>query len=382
MSLAPWKEEHETFRKTVREFAKNELAPYARQWDEAGIFPKELFKRFAEMGFFGIHYPEDVGGLGLDWWYTACYIEELAYSRCAGVNMAMLVQGEMATPVINEIGTREQKEEFLIPALKGEKIAALGVSEPDHGSNVAGLRTTAKRVGDEYVINGAKTFITNGTRADFITLMVRTGEEGYGGISIILFPTDTKGFTVSKSLRKLGHKSSDTGLLYFENCRVPKRYVLGEENAGFYYLMQNFQGERLVAALGACSAMNLMWKEGVRYASEREAFGKKVLKQQVWQHRFADLLTQIRAAQMLTYEALDKMNKKEPCVTDISMAKLFAGELAQKVAYDVLQAHGGNGYMEEYDISRAYRDVRLITIGGGTSEIMREIIAKAELPLS
>jgi alkylation response protein AidB-like acyl-CoA dehydrogenase len=376
MSLAPWTPEHEQFRKTVRDFCEKELAPHSREWDEAGLYPRELFTRFGELGFFGIRYPEALGGSALDAWYLAAYCEELPRSRNAGLNMGMVVQSEIATPVIDAIGTDAQKREFLVPALRGERIGALGVTEPEAGSDVASLRCTAKRVGDDYVISGAKTFITNGTRADFITLAVRTGEEGYGGISLVLFPTDVKGFTVSKALEKLGNKSSDTGLLYFDNCRIPARHLLGEENHGFYYIMQNFQGERLVAALLAVGGMQLMWDDAVAFASERKAFGKPVIKFQVWKHKMVDLYTEIEAARQLTYLAVDKFAKGEDAQREISMAKLYAGDLAQRVAYDCLQIHGGAGYIEEYDIARAYRDVRLLTIGGGTSEIMKEIIAK------
>ncbi len=377
MSLAPWTEEHEMFRKTVRDFAQKELAPHAEEWEREGIFPRELFPRFAEMGFFGIHYPEELGGLGLDWWYNVAYLEELQHSRNAGLNMGMFVQSDIATPIIDEIGTEEQKQEFLVPAIKGEKIAALGVTEPDTGSDVASIRTTAKRVGDDYVINGAKTYITNGTRADFITLAVRTGDEGYGGVSLMLFPTDTKGFECSKSLKKLGNWSSDTGLLFFDDCKIPARCLLGEENQGFYYIMTGFQGERLVAAAAAIGGMDLMIRDAMQYAKERKAFGRPIVGFQVWRHKLVDLMTKVEAGRWLTYSATDKFVKGEPCITDISMAKLYTADLANQVAYECLQIHGGAGYMAEYDISRAYRDVRLLPIGAGTSEVMKEIISKA-----
>ena len=378
MSLAPWTEEHDLFRKTVADFCAKELAPHSREWEEAGIFPKELFKRFGELGFFGIKYPESLGGSGLDFWYVTAYCEELVRARNAGLGMAMLVQGEMATPIIADIGTEAQKQEFLAPAIAGEKIAALGVSEPDGGSDVASLRTTARREGDEYVINGAKTYITNGTRADFITLAVRTGEEGYGGISLLLFPTDVKGFEVSQSLHKLGNKSSDTGLLYFQDCRIPARYLLGEENQGFYYIMQNFQGERLVGGITAVAAMQQMWDDAVAFAKERKAFGRPVIKFQVWRHKLAELLTQIEAGRQLAYAAVARFIAEGAAAVDaVSMAKLYNTDLAQQVAYECLQIHGGAGYIEEYDIARAYRDVRLWTIGGGSSEVMKEIIGKS-----
>jgi len=368
--------EHEAFRKSVRQWVERELAPHALEWDRAGIFPKEVFKQAGELGFLGINHDARHGGSGLDYWYVTAFCEELVRSRNAGVNMALLVQSQMATPIINEIGTDEQKRLFLEPALKGEKIAALGVSEPGAGSDVANLKTTARRVGDDFVINGSKMWITNGTRADFITLAVRTGEVGYGGISLLTFPTDTKGFSVSKKLDKIGNLSSDTAILFFEDCKVPARYLLGEENEGFYHVMTNFQGERLTAAIIAVAGMEGMIADAVKYGNERSAFGKPLIKYQVWRHKFVDHLAQIEAARRLTYHAVELFEAKENPVKEISMAKLVAGDLAQKVAYDCQQFFGGMGYIEETDIARAWRDIRLITIGGGTSEIMKEIISK------
>jgi citronellyl-CoA dehydrogenase len=308
---------------------------------------------------------------------VVAYAEELARSRNAGLNMAMLVQGEMATPVIGAIGTEEQKREFLAPALQGERIAALAISEPDAGSDVASIRTTARRAGDDLVVNGAKMWITNGARADFLTMAVRTGPEGHEGISLLLFPTDVKGFQVSKKLEKVGNLSSDTALLFFEDCRVPARWLLGDENQGFYHIMANFQGERLVAAIGAVAGMQLMVEGALRYGEERHAFGRPIVRFQVWRHRFAEHLAAIEAARWLTYRACDLFNRGQPAVKEISMAKLVACDLAQQVAYDCMQLHGGMGYVVETDIARAWRDARLLTIGGGTSEIMKEIIARA-----
>jgi citronellyl-CoA dehydrogenase len=373
----PFTEEHEAFRKTVRAFVEKEMTPHGLEWDRAGIFPRELFKKCGELGFLGINHDPKYGGSGLDYWYVTAFVEELSRSYNAGVNMALLVQSQMATPIINEIGTDEQKREFLEPALKGEKIAALGVSEPGCGSDVASIKTTARRDGDDYVINGSKMWITNGTRADFITLAVRTGGEGYGGISLVTFPTDVKGFGVSKKLDKVGNLSSDTAILYFEDCRIPARYVLGEENEGFYSIMTNFQGERLVGALSAVAGMERMVEDSIRYGNEREAFGRPLMKFQVWRHKFVEHLTGIEAAKRLTYHAVDVFDRKEvPAVKEISMAKLFAGDLAQRVAYDCQQFFGGMGYIEETPIARMWRDVRLITIGGGTSEVMKEILSK------
>src|SRR3954471_14052566 len=376
MIEAPFTSEHDLFRQNLRAFVEKELLPHALEWDEAGIFPREVFTQMAELGALGINYPEEVGGAGGDYWYVAVLAEELCRSHNSGVNMGVLVQAQIATPIIAELGTAEQKKEFLVPALAGEKIAALGISEPDAGSDVAALKTTARRVGGDFVITGAKRWITNGSRADFITLAVRTGGPGYGGVSLMTFPTDAKGFSVSKKLEKIGNLSSDTALLFFEDCRVPARYLLGEENEGFYHVMTNFQGERLVASVGAVAGMQQMVDDAIRYGNERSAFGKPLVKFQVWRHKLVEHLTAIEAARWLTYRACDLFARKEPAVKEISMSKLFAGDLMQRVVYDCQQIYGGMGYVVETPIARAFRDARLLTIGGGTSEIMKEIIAK------
>ena len=242
-------DEHIAFRSTIREFAEKELAPYRHEWDKAGQFPREVFSMLADIGALGIRFPEEYGGLGLDWWYTLAFQEGISWARNAGLVMSILVDSDMATPIIAEIGTKEQKEEFLAPVIRGEKVAALGVSEPDCGSDVSAITTTARKDGGDYVINGAKTYITNGAFADFITLAVRTGDAGHHGISLVLFPTDTPGFSVGRKLDKLGTRSVDSCELHFDNCRIPQRNLLGHENAGFIYIMQNFQGERLTVEL-------------------------------------------------------------------------------------------------------------------------------------
>ena len=369
---------HRELRRTVRKFAES-LAPHAEAWDEEGLFPREVFQKAAELGLFGIRASEAHGGLGLDWWFTTAYAEELVWSRNAGVNMGLLVQSDIATPIINEIGSDELKREFLAPAIQGEKIAALGISEPGGGSDVAAIRTTARRDGGDYVINGQKLWITNGTRADFITLAVRTGDDGYGGVSLVVLPTDIKGFSVGRRLKKIGNKSSDTAELFFEDCRIPQRYRLGEENQGFYHIMTNFQGERLVAALCCVAGMELAVRDAITYGTDRHAFGRPLTKFQVWKHKLVEHLTAIEAARRLTYLAVDKINKKPDAATrEVTMAKLFAGDLAQRVIYDCQQLYGGFGYVTEYPISRAFTDVRLMTVGGGTSEIMKEILTKME----
>ncbi len=375
-TFPPFTEEHDRVRQAVREFAERELAPHRYDWDKAGEFPREVFTQLAELGVLGIRHSTDIGGLGLDWWYTVAFLEGLAHCRNAGLMMSVMVDTDMATPIINEIGTKEQKEEFLAPVIRGEKIAALGVTEPGCGSDVAAIRTTAKKDGGDYIINGAKTYITNGAFADFITLAVRTGEEGHGGISLVLFPTNTPGFTVGRKLDKLGTRSVDSSELHFENCRIPQRYLLGQENAGFYYIMTNFQGERLVAGIMANMSMEIALKDAIKYGTERTAFGRPIGSYQVWKHKFAEHLTSLEASKALTNMAVQKINEKGDPTKIVSMAKLYASDLAQTVIYDCLQFHGGYGFIEEYDVCRAYRDVRLIPIGGGTSEVMKEIIWK------
>ncbi len=377
MSFPPWNDEHEMLRDTVRNFARETLYPFRQEWDKAGQWPaREVFKEMAKLGLLGIRFPEAVGGLELDWWYSAAYVEELSESRNGGVVMSVLVNTDMATPVIAEIGTPEQQAEFLAPVVSGDYIAALGITEPGAGSDVANIQTTARKDGDDYIINGAKTYITNATIADFIVLAVRTGDPGHFGISLVLFPTKTPGFTVGRKLNKLGTRSVDSSEIHFDNCRIPQRYLLGQENAAFIHIMQNFQGERLVAALMGTAGMQIQLDDAIAYGKERKAFGRPIGKFQVWRHKFAEHLTAVRAARMLTYHAVDACNSGRDPTLEVSMAKLYVADLAQKVAYDCLQFHGGYGFIEEYDISRAYRDVRLLPIGGGTSEVMKEIIGK------
>ena len=382
----PFKEEHELFRKTCRDFAIKELAPHAEEWERDEIFAKWVFERAGKLGIFGAHYDEDVGGGGGDYWMSIAKSEELVRSGLAGVTMALLVQSDMATPCIGELGTPAQKAEFLKPAIAGERIAALGVSEPGAGSDVANIKTVARLEGDEYVINGSKTYITNGTRADFVTLLVKTNPEaGHMGFSIILFPTDTKGFSVSKKLSKMGNWSSDTAELFFDNCRVPKRNLLGEEGQGFMYLMQNFQSERLVGSSSALAGGFHGLERCLDWGRERSVFNKPLIKHQVWQHKLAELYTRAEAARSLVYKAGDAFNSdryvnKGPISYDtvklIAMSKLFVAGVTHDIADFAVQFHGGMGYLEELWVSRYYRDQRLFRIGGGTDEVMKYMIAK------
>ena len=371
-------EEHELIRQTVTRFCKEEIAPYAAEWDDEGIFPRELFNKAGALGMFGIRIDPKWGGSGQDWWATAAYVEAMSNSDSGSINMAFLVQSDMALPVIQELGTEEQKAEFIPPAVRGEWIGALGISEPGGGSDVAAVKTRARIEGNDLVISGQKLWITNGTRCDYIVLAVRTGGEGHKGISLVLFPTKTKGFTVGKKLKKIGNLASDTAELFFDECRVPVRNILGEKDRGFYYIMENFQGERLVASLGALAAMDKALRWAIEYGHDRTAFGMPIGKFQVWRHRFAEHLTNVEAGRWMTYRALDLVNRGKRAVREITMAKLYTSELSQKVAYDCMQIFGGFAYTTEYPIGRMWRDLRLNTIGAGTSEIMKEIIAKEE----
>ena len=382
----PYTEEHEHFRKTVRQFAEQELAPHADAWEKDKDFPNEVFKKAGDLGILGAHYAEDAGGAGGDYWFSVAKAQELPRGRSAGVTMALLVQSDMATPVIGDIGTSDQIDEFLKPALSGDKIASLGVSEPSAGSDVAGIKTYAKKDGDDYVINGQKTFITNGARAHFVTLLAKTNPDaGAHGCTFFLVPTNTPGFRVGGKLEKIGNHASDTAELFLEDVRIPSRYRLGEENMGFMYLMQNFQTERLIGAASGLAGSALALEETRKYGEERVAFGKPIIKREVWQHRFVDMYTKLEMANALVDKVVDRYNheryiKKEnlsfETVKLISMAKIVAGDLVSEIADVCLQFHGGWGYIEEYPIARIWRDSRLLRIGGGTSETMTYYLAK------
>ncbi len=382
----PFREEHEQFRATVRRFAEKELAPHADAWEEEECFPDEVFKRAGELGILGAHFPEEHGGSGGDYWFSVAKAEELPRCQAAGVTMGLLVQSDMATPVISDIGTKEQIEEFLVPALRGERVVSLGVSEPGAGSDVAGIRTVARRDGDDYVISGQKTFITNGTRASFVTLLAKTNPEaGAHGCTFFLVPTSLKGFSVSKKLKKVGNKSSDTAELFLDGVRVPRRYLLGEEGMGFMYLMQNFQTERLIASVSAVAGAQYILEDAIQYGRDRHAFGKPIIKREVWQHKLVDLQIKLEAARAFTYKVVDRYNEERyvqktelsmDTVKLISMAKVFVGDVSAEVMDQCLQFHGGWGYIEEYRVARAWRDARLFRLGGGTTETMKYYIAK------
>ncbi len=371
-------EEHRTLREQIRRFAASEIAPHAHAWEEANEFPRELYPRAAEAGFMGIGYPEELGGDGGDLTHVLCAAEEMVLAGKSVGTVVGLGSLGIAIPPIIRFGNDEQKERFVKPALAGRKICALGITEPGGGSDVAAVRTKAVRDGDHYVVNGAKTFITSGCRADFITTAVRTGGERHGGISMLVIESDSPGFTVSNKLKKTGWWASDTAELAFEDCRVPASNLIGREGAGFMMIMMNFVTERLMVA-GQCVAIaELAYRESVSYAKERRAFGKNLTGFQVIRHKLADLATQIAAARALTGECVMRYLAGEQTPALAAMAKNTATDMCSAVCDQAVQIHGGYGYMREYVVERLYRDARLYPIGGGTREIMNEIITKAE----
>ena len=369
-------EEHELFRDAVRKFVEKELTPHAEEWEEAEEFPNSVFTRMGELGFLGLRYPPEYGGQGCDFFFSIILAEELGRCGMGSIGSAIGVHSEMATPPIFKFGTEEQRIRYLLPANQGKKIACLGITEPNAGSDVAAIQTTGKKDGDQWVINGRKIFITNGVRADFITLIARTGDKkGYKGFSLFLVDKGTPGFTVTRKLNKVGLRSSDTAELLFEDCRVPASALLGEEGRGFYHIMWELQGERLLAAANANARAQMALDLALRYSRERVQFGKVLAQFQVTRHRLADMAAEIEASKHLVYYCSWLFQQGNPPVKEISMAKLFSAQMANRVADAALQIHGGYGYMMEYPIQRYWRDTRLCRISGGTDEIMKEIIA-------
>jgi citronellyl-CoA dehydrogenase len=380
---SPFTDEHEMFRKSVRAFVEKELNPHADEWEAAGIWPAhEVLSKMGALGFLGLNYPEEVGGANADIWFTVVLAEELGRCKCAGVPMGILVHTDMCTPALARYGSDELKQQFLVPAIKGEMVGCIAVTEPGAGSDVAGIITRAETDGEDYLINGSKIYITNGAQADWVCLLARTeAGRGYRGMSLIMVPTSTPGFSVSKRLEKLGNKSSDTALLTFENARVPQRYRIGAEGMGFYMQMEQFQIERLVGSLSATTGMELAVRETMKYCSQRETFGQPLIHNQWIQFKLVELLTEIEALRHLNYHcaALMEAQADPQEITRIaSMCKLKAGRLAREVGDTCLQFYGGMGYMEETWISRYYRDARLLSIGGGADEVMMGIVAKIE----
>jgi citronellyl-CoA dehydrogenase len=368
--------EHRTFRDTVRKFAEEELAPRAREFDEAGRFDTRLYKKMGDLGMLGLRFDPRWGGAGLDWSYTAILFEELTRGGNAGVTMGISVQTDMATPSLHQFGSDDLRRQFLAPAIAGELVSAIAVTEPEAGSDVAGIKTRAVRDGDDWVINGSKIYITNAATAHWLCLLAVTDPDaGYGGFSQIIVPTDTPGFRF-ELLDKIGNWGSDTGLLYFEDVRVPTAYTIGEPGRGFQQQMMQFQDERLVAAISTIAGAQHLWDETRKHAEERKLFGTTLSKMQVTQFKFVEMLTQITAARALVYSCVRKRICGEDATREISMAKLFCGRTSRSVADECIQLHGGYGYMKESVAGRAFVDTRLISIGGGSDETMIHYLAK------
>jgi alkylation response protein AidB-like acyl-CoA dehydrogenase len=376
-------QEHEDLRESMKAWVQKELTPNAAEY-EANYWPDSVLHRMAELGFVGLCFPEEYGGQGGDYYYSLVRAECLSYSGCGGLNMGLAVHTDMVLPPVEMLGTEDQKQRYLVPGIKGEKIACLGITEPGAGSDVAGIRTTARRDGDEYVINGSKIFITNGTRADFILLVTKTDPDArHDGISLFLVDlkdedgNPTPGFTVSRTLEKLGMHASDTAELAFEDVRVPAENLLGEEGKGFYHISWELQGERLVGAIGCVAGAERIFEKTLEYAKERQAFGRPIGKFQAIRHKFAEMATKIEAAKQMTYTTAWRFANGEYPVREITQAKLYAARMGCEVADECIQIHGGYGYMKEYDVERAYRDMRLNRIGAGSDEVMLEVIGRS-----
>jgi citronellyl-CoA dehydrogenase len=370
-------DEHEALRESIESFCKKELAPHSEEWERDG-FPDWVFQRMGELGFLGIYFPEEYGGQGGDYFMSIVRGEAMAQSNNGGLAMGVAVHTDMATPPILKFGSEYLKQTYLVPAIKGEKISSLGITEPGAGSDVAGIRTRAVRDGDDWVINGSKTFITNGARADFIVLVTKTDPDaGYDGFSLFVVDKQTPGFSVSKKLEKLGMHSSDTAELTFEDVRVAPENLLGEEGKGFYHIMWELQGERLIGAAGSVSGAQRVFDQTLEYAKQRNAFGRPIGRFQAIRHKFAEMSTKIEAARQMVYTTAWRVQNGEYPVREISMAKLFASRIAVEVCDEAIQIHGGYGYMKEYHVERAWRDMRLNRIGAGTDEIMLEVIGRS-----
>jgi citronellyl-CoA dehydrogenase len=368
--------EHQALRAVARKFVQTEMVPRAREFDEMGRPDKAIFRRLGELGLLGIRYDPKYGGQGLDYSYHAVFLEELALCDNSGVAMGVSVQTDMATPALHRFGSEELKQRFLVPAIRGEQVAAIAVTEPGAGSDVAGIKTRAVRDGDEWVINGSKMFITNTANADWLCLLTVTDPTaGYRGYTQLVVPTDAKGFSF-KLLDKIGNRGSDTGLLFFDDVRVPVANTIGDPNRGFQQQMAQFQDERMVPVVMAPVSARRLWEQTLSHAQQRVVFGQPLAKMQVNRFRFVEMMIQISAAEELAQRCIRKMTAGEDVSRDVSLAKVFAGNLKQYVATTCQQMFGGSGYIWENPAARAFVDSRLATIGGGADEVMKEVVAK------
>lgn len=380
LPTTPFTDEHDQLRASIRRFVEDELAPHSDEWEDAGGFADWVFPRLGELGYLGLNVPEAYGGQAADYWATVVFAEEIM--RCGGgsLPMAIAAHTDMALPPILKFGTEEQKQGYLAPAVAGDRIACIGITEPDAGSNVAGIRTSARRDGRDWIVNGSKLYITNGVRGDFVTMVVRTAPavdgDPWSGISLFLVDTDLPGFEVAEKLDKVGMRASDTALIHLTDVRVPAESLLGIEGQGFKQIMWELQGERLIASLQAVAGAQLTFERALAYAQEREAFGRPISRFQVQKHRLVDMATEIEACRRLIYECCDKWNRGIYATTEIAMVKLACAQMSFRVSDEALQLFGGYGYSQEFPIERSWRDSRLMRIGGGTDEVQREIISK------
>lgn len=371
----PWyREEHRAFQASLRRFVEREIMPHVGEWDEAGEFPRDLYRRAAEVGLLGLGFPEEYGGVPGDLFHSIVAAQELARAGAGGLS-ASLQSHTIGCPPIARLGSAEMKERVLVPVLRGERISALAITEPGGGSDVASLRTSARREGDHYVVNGEKTFITSGLRADFYTVAVRTGGEGMGGISLLLIERDRPGFTRTP-LRKMGWWASDTASLHFDDCRVPVGNLIGEENAGFRAIMLNFNGERIGMAAGCNGMARTAYEEALAWARDRRTFGRALVQHQVIRHKLVDMAMRIAATQAYLEQTAWRVMQGENPIADICMLKNQATQTMAYVASEAVQILGGSGFMRGPKCERIYREVKVNAIGGGAEEIMKELASR------
>jgi len=376
MNTAYFTEEHELFRSSLHDFLQKEVVPHIEKWEKTGTIERFIWKKMGEMGLFGINYPETYGGLNLDLFYTVIFLEELQKIKSSGFAAAMWAHAYLAMTHLHAEGSEQIKNDYLAPSISGDKIGALCISEPFGGSDVAGMKTTAVLQGDSYIINGSKTFITNGVYADYYVVAAKTNPAlGNKGISIFLMDSNLKGITATK-LDKLGWRASDTAEIAFDNVVIPASNLMGEAGKGFPYIMQHFALERLIMAINAHARAEYAMDYTIQYMAEREAFGKSINQFQALRHTMVDHATEVEHCKIFNYAAVARLNKGEYVVKEATMAKLKSTKVADEAIYSCLQMLGGYGYMEEYPLARLLRDSRLGPIGGGTSEILREILSK------
>jgi alkylation response protein AidB-like acyl-CoA dehydrogenase len=369
-------EEHEAFRASFKDFLQKEVVPHIEKWEKTGTIDRFIWKKFGEMGYFGLSTPEEFGGMDLDLFYTVIFLEELQKVNSGGFAAAMWAHEYLAMTHLNKEGNQQQKEKYLVPSVEGDKIGCLCITEPFGGSDVAGMRTTAIKKGDKYILNGSKTFITNGVYSDYLIVAAKTDpSDKYKGISIFVVDRDVKGISATK-LDKLGWRASDTGEIAFDNVEIPAENLMGEEGKGFPYIMQHFALERLIMGVNAHARAEFAVDYAVNYMQERVAFGKSLDKFQALRHKIAEMASKVDMCREYNYSITKRLDQGSYVVKEASMSKLLSTKMADEVIYDALQLLGGYGYMEEYPMARLLRDSRLGPIGGGTSEILKEIIAK------